>query len=147
MSWKDNFKLFVVEINQTEHVWRTQLIDIEETQKSFFSSLHRNPESRDHLDMGEVSPLFTWQDSRCDEDFLASLPDPASHLRLATGYGCATIFWLQRNKPGNDFLTIISLILLYNGDLPYFVSLISIFVLNGLINFNHHPSPIRTKSN
>jgi len=111
MSWKDNFKLFVVEINQTEHVWRTQLIDIEETQKSFFSSLHRNPESRDHLDMGEVSPLFTWQDSRCDEDFLASLPDPASHLRLATGYGCATIFWLQRNKPGNVFHMIISLIL------------------------------------
>ena len=63
----------------------------------------RNPESRDHLDMGEVSPLFTWQDSRCDEEFLATLPNPASNLRLATGYGCATIFWLQRHKPGNIF--------------------------------------------
>jgi sedoheptulokinase len=54
--------------------------------------------------MGEVSPLFTWQDSRCDEDFLSTLPTPASNLRLATGYGCATIFWLQRNRPGSKGL-------------------------------------------
>lgn len=49
-----------------------------------------------------VSSLYTWQDGRCDTRFLASLPHPRSHLGLSTGYGCATIFWLLRNKP--DFL-------------------------------------------
>ncbi|XP_054724439.1 sedoheptulokinase-like [Uloborus diversus] len=47
----------------------------------------------------EVSVLYTWQDGRCSSEFLASLPEPDSHLRLSTGHGCATIFWLQRNKP------------------------------------------------
>ncbi|XP_038059434.1 sedoheptulokinase-like [Patiria miniata] len=45
------------------------------------------------------SRLFTWQDSRCTPDFIASLPTPVSHLRLATGHGCATLFWLQRHLP------------------------------------------------
>ena len=45
------------------------------------------------------SCLYTWQDSRCTGDFLASLPKPKSHLRLATGHGCATLFWLQRHRP------------------------------------------------
>lgn len=49
-----------------------------------------------------VSSVYTWQDSRCDQDFIRSLPEPRSHLKLATGYGCATIFWLQKNRP--DFL-------------------------------------------
>lgn len=45
-----------------------------------------------------MSALYTWQDGRCTEEFLASLPKPESHLRLSTGHGCATIFWLSRNK-------------------------------------------------
>ena len=36
---------------------------------------------------------------RCDQDFINKLPMPMSHLRLATGYGCATIFWFLRNCP------------------------------------------------
>lgn len=50
-----------------------------------------------------VSPLYTWQDQRCKEEFLASLPKPISHLPLSTGHGNATIFWLSRHQP--DFLT------------------------------------------
>ena len=46
-----------------------------------------------------VSSLYTWQDGRCDPGFLASLPRPCSHLGLSTGYGCATMFWLLRNRP------------------------------------------------
>ncbi|XP_032770047.1 sedoheptulokinase [Rattus rattus] len=46
-----------------------------------------------------VSHLVTWQDSRCNSGFLASLPKPASHLSVATGFGCATIFWLLKNSP------------------------------------------------
>lgn len=48
-----------------------------------------------------VSHLVTWQDGRCNSDFLASLPKPASHLSVATGFGCATIFWLLKNKSDN----------------------------------------------
>ena len=48
---------------------------------------------------GGVSSLYTWQDGRCDPGFLASLPRPCSHLGLSTGYGCATMFWLLRNRP------------------------------------------------
>ena len=40
---------------------------------------------------------------RCDQDFIRKLPMPISHLRLATGYGCATIFWFLKNCP--EFLT------------------------------------------
>lgn len=47
----------------------------------------------------DVSPLYTWQDGRCTSDFLRELPDPQSHLRLSTGHGCATLFWLLKNKP------------------------------------------------
>ncbi|XP_060529339.1 sedoheptulokinase-like [Cylas formicarius] len=46
-----------------------------------------------------VSALYTWQDNRCDTDFLATLPPPQSHIRISTGFGSATIFWMARNKP------------------------------------------------
>lgn len=48
-----------------------------------------------------VSHLVTWQDGRCNSSFLASLPKPASHLSVATGFGCATIFWLLKNRYDN----------------------------------------------
>lgn len=44
-----------------------------------------------------VSSLYTWMDGRCSGDFLASLPKPNSHLRLATGFACSTLFWLKRH--------------------------------------------------
>ncbi|XP_059829677.1 sedoheptulokinase isoform X2 [Hypanus sabinus] len=47
---------------------------------------------------GETSHLVTWQDGRCHNDFLASLPQPDSHLTLASGFGCATLFWYTRNR-------------------------------------------------
>ncbi|XP_063258814.1 sedoheptulokinase isoform X1 [Prinia subflava] len=50
----------------------------------------------------QVSPLVTWQDGRCSPTFLASLPLPHSHVSLATGFGCATVFWYLKNSP--DFL-------------------------------------------
>ncbi|XP_074153843.1 sedoheptulokinase isoform X2 [Sminthopsis crassicaudata] len=46
-----------------------------------------------------VSHLVTWQDGRCTSGFLASLPRPESHLSVATGFGCATIYWLSRHSP------------------------------------------------
>lgn len=49
---------------------------------------------------GAVSHLVTWQDGRCSSGFLASLPQPESHLRVASGFGCATIFWLLENRYG-----------------------------------------------
>nr|XP_056721334.1 sedoheptulokinase [Euleptes europaea] len=51
----------------------------------------------------EVSHLITWQDGRCSSIFLSLLPPPQSHLSVATGFGCATIYWYLRNSP--DFLT------------------------------------------
>ncbi|XP_077403797.1 sedoheptulokinase isoform X2 [Vanacampus margaritifer] len=51
---------------------------------------------------GNFSQLITWQDGRCDSSFLSSLPKPDSHLSVATGFGCATIFWYMKHRP--DFL-------------------------------------------
>ncbi|XP_072044100.1 sedoheptulokinase-like [Amphiura filiformis] len=47
----------------------------------------------------KYSRLYTWQDSRCTQEFLTSLPVPESHLRIATGHGCASMFWLQKHCP------------------------------------------------
>ena len=46
----------------------------------------------------DVSQLITWQDGRCSADFLSSLPKPDSHLSVATGFGCATIFWYMKHR-------------------------------------------------
>ncbi|XP_021271195.1 sedoheptulokinase isoform X1 [Numida meleagris] len=50
----------------------------------------------------EVSHLVTWQDGRCSPAFLSSLPLPQSHVSLATGFGCATVYWYLKKSP--DFL-------------------------------------------
>ncbi|XP_052448259.1 sedoheptulokinase [Carassius gibelio] len=51
----------------------------------------------------DVSQLVTWQDGRCSADFLSSLPKPDSHQSVATGFGCATIFWYMKHRP--EFLS------------------------------------------
>ena len=45
------------------------------------------------------SSLFTWQDGRCSPEFIESLPKPCSHLKLASGLGCVTLFWLNKHQP------------------------------------------------
>ncbi|KAJ4439099.1 hypothetical protein ANN_15056 [Periplaneta americana] len=45
-----------------------------------------------------VSALYTWQDSRCDRSFLDKLPVPRCHLAACSGYGCATLFWIAKNR-------------------------------------------------
>ncbi|GAB1597755.1 sedoheptulokinase-like isoform X1 [Argonauta hians] len=47
----------------------------------------------------EISQFITWRDQRCKTKFLSCLPPADSHLRLATGHGCATLFWLSRHQP------------------------------------------------
>lgn len=47
----------------------------------------------------KMSALYTWQDTRCKKDLLDSIPKPDSHLRCYSGYGCATLLWMARNKP------------------------------------------------
>lgn len=46
-----------------------------------------------------VSNLITWQDGRCTEELLRALPKTAQHTKISTGYGCATLAWLQRHRP------------------------------------------------
>ncbi|XP_025910924.1 sedoheptulokinase isoform X3 [Apteryx rowi] len=46
----------------------------------------------------EVSNLITWQDGRCNRSFLSSLPQPQSHISLATGFGCATVYWYLKKS-------------------------------------------------
>lgn len=46
-----------------------------------------------------TSNLITWQDGRCAPSFLSTLPQPP-HLTqppVSSGYGCATLAWLQRH--------------------------------------------------
>ena len=50
-------------------------------------------------EVGQSSQLFTWQDGRATSDFLESLPSPRSHLKLASGLGCATLLWFIKNRP------------------------------------------------
>lgn len=57
----------------------------------------RNPFGR--FDVDVASALYTWQDGRCSEQFLAELPKPDSHLRISSGHGCATLLWLVRHRP------------------------------------------------
>ncbi|XP_044139673.1 sedoheptulokinase isoform X2 [Bufo gargarizans] len=47
----------------------------------------------------EVSRLVTWEDGRCTTDFLSSLPQPQSHLNLASGFGCTSVFWYLKHRP------------------------------------------------
>ncbi|XP_028321626.1 sedoheptulokinase [Gouania willdenowi] len=47
----------------------------------------------------DSSQLITWQDGRCSKDFLSSLPQPDSHLSVATGFGCATVLWYMKHRP------------------------------------------------
>lgn len=51
------------------------------------------------IDKHKTSVLYTWQDGRCTPTFLQSLPKEDSHLSIHTGFGCCTLFWLQRNSP------------------------------------------------
>ena len=58
------------------------------------------------LDAGELvckendcSPLVTWQDQRCTEDFLALLPALGGTAPVKSGYGCATLLWYQHHQP------------------------------------------------
>lgn len=59
----------------------------------------------DHTTIPETFPnrscsnLITWQDGRCDEDFLSSLPTSHQPISVSTGYGCATLAWLQHHQP------------------------------------------------
>nr|XP_039247948.1 sedoheptulokinase-like isoform X1 [Styela clava] len=45
------------------------------------------------------SNLITWQDQRCDSEFILSLPVPEKCVPVSTGFGCATMFWLRKNSP------------------------------------------------
>ena len=40
--------------------------------------------------------LITWQDQRCDVNFLDSLSCNSSFCNIYTGYGIATLLWLQK---------------------------------------------------
>ncbi|XP_059206938.1 sedoheptulokinase [Centropristis striata] len=57
---------------------------------------------KDFFTARDTSQLITWQDGRCSSNFLSSLPKPDSHLSVATGFGCATIFWYLRHR--HEFL-------------------------------------------
>ena len=51
------------------------------------------------LPPGSCTNLVTWQDGRCSPEFLSSLPTSAQSLPPSTGYGCATLAWLQQHRP------------------------------------------------
>lgn len=54
--------------------------------------------NRGRFEKGLTSHLYTWQDGRCTPNFLDSLPPHEAHLRVATGQGIPTLFWLQKNQ-------------------------------------------------
>ena len=60
---------------------------------------YRDDLQRRLIGQWKLSNLYTWMDSRCETAFLSSLPKPDSHLKLSSGLGCATLFWIARNMP------------------------------------------------
>lgn len=57
-------------------------------------------EADDYFTSGNnVSHLITWEDRRCTNEFLATLPPARTNVAISTGFGCASLFWLQRNHP------------------------------------------------
>lgn len=61
-------------------------------------SIEGGGRTRYHALSAKVSPLYTWQDKRCDRAFLQTLPTPESHLSVHAGFGTATLFWLLKHK-------------------------------------------------
>ena len=61
-----------------------------------FGSILRSPDS---CSSDNISPLITWRDGRCSDEFLSTLPNSSSSKPVSTGYGCCTLFWLQRFYP------------------------------------------------
>ncbi|KAM4545464.1 sedoheptulokinase [Odontesthes bonariensis] len=55
--------------------------------------------TKDFFTPRDTSQLITWQDGRCSSEFMSSLPKPDSHVSVATGFGCATIFWYMKHRP------------------------------------------------
>ena len=58
-----------------------------------------NPSIKFEVLRPKVSNLYTWQDTRCDAEFLKTLPEPESHTKAHSGYGCATLFWFAKYRP------------------------------------------------
>jgi len=77
-------------------MWTSQSQNVGDKTSSSSSSLVGDLSSR----FVKLSNLYTWQDGRCSSEFLSSIPTPESHLRIATGFGCCTLFWLSRHEPG-----------------------------------------------
>ena len=46
-----------------------------------------------------VSNVITWEDRRCTNEFLATLHLTQTDVAIFTGFGYASLFWLQRNYP------------------------------------------------
>uniref|UniRef100_A0A8K9XMY4 Uncharacterized protein n=1 Tax=Oncorhynchus mykiss TaxID=8022 RepID=A0A8K9XMY4_ONCMY len=53
----------------------------------------------------DTSQLITRQDGCCNCNFLCTLPNPDSHVIIATGFDCDTIFWYMRHIPAMGFLS------------------------------------------
>jgi len=82
-------------------MWTKQTQDISDHSSSSLSSPSSSTLSKDlSSHFVKLSNLYTWQDGRCTMEFLSSIPTPESHLRIATGFGCCTMFWLSRHEPG-----------------------------------------------
>ncbi|CAG2162519.1 unnamed protein product, partial [Oppiella nova] len=65
--------------------------------QSYYEYLPKTEEFK--VNQTSVSDLYNWQDSRCTDQFIASLPTPHSYNTcISSGFGCATIFWLQRHS-------------------------------------------------
>ena len=45
-----------------------------------------------------ITNLITWQDARCDEKFISCLPNSQSNCNVFSGYGCASLIWLEQNN-------------------------------------------------
>lgn len=68
-----------------------------------WNSQSSTPQSSRFVDQSQssdVSNLFTWQDERClVDDFLLSLPKSSQNIQISSGYGCATLAWLNKFQP------------------------------------------------
>ena len=51
------------------------------------------------IDNGQLSNLVTWQDQRCDNEFISNIRSITNMNDLHSGYGCGTLAWLTKYDP------------------------------------------------
>ena len=90
---KKTFDISSVSVTGQMHgvvLWKPKMMEMIEGDDCFISIMKNS--------IQQHSNLITWEDQRCDDQFLESLLQSPAGNKVATGYGLATLLWLHRES-------------------------------------------------